>query len=578
MFYRLCRLVACLALFFASGLPVLAYAQTAAPVASQTTADSNTVELAIPIGAVKSVSGLPQYISVVYRYLLGIVTLVAIIMVIYGGFQYLLGASMGQIGKGKSTIQDALAGMAILFLAYTILYLVNPKLTTLSLPPIQRIQTIGIAGDNAVGTSCAKDSDCGGGSCMRMSASGGICSNGRRGSMCRCEGAGCNVSDVDAGGPTHGQDHQTIPCQDGLQCQPVSEGHYVCNGAGTGQICNVGTIQGSDATGLAEDTARAVGATAAGVAFSPIGTASQAGGAASAAARAGTSAAASGGTPGAGTVPCREPGQFCFQPRETLAGACVYGDHRDTEMFTSIFRDHPSAELQETVQHCEYTEAQIRSTAFAYGGCGGATGAGPVDEFCVAHRYHCGSGATCAQTTNGSLFVGTLAAYGSLSNTPQQLRPESFMKLGCFKDIGQGCTSNAECASVCVNSRCSGFGALEIKDSVRAGSLRGAPTRDQVQYVTTGAGCETGTWTAIDLWQPADTEAHQDRALGIVTAAGGIERYACYPGRPPAAKCDFNAQCTSHICSVNFLDGSSSSVPNTFSHPMDNNVGVGTCT
>ncbi|MBP7005982.1 hypothetical protein KBB27_02580, partial [Patescibacteria group bacterium] len=277
-------------------------------------------------------------------------------------------------------------------------------------------------------------------------------------------------------------------------------------------------------------------------------------------------------------VTCAEPGQFCYQPRETIAGACAYGDYRDTAMFEGVPEYRQNTALRETVQHCEYTEAQIRSTAFAYGGCGGATGAGPVDEFCVAHRYHCGSGATCAQTTNGSLFVGTLAAYGSLSNTPQQLRPESFMKLGCFKDIGQSCTSNAECASVCVNSRCSGFGALEVKDSVRAGSLRGAPTRDQVQYVTTGAGCETGTWTAIDLWQPADTEAHQDRALGIITAAGGIERYACYPGRPPAAKCDFNAQCTSHICSVNFLDGSSSSVPNTFSHPMDNNVGVGTCT
>ncbi|MBP7006371.1 hypothetical protein KBB27_04610, partial [Patescibacteria group bacterium] len=242
MFYRLCRLVACLALFFASGLPVVAYAQTAAPVTSQTTADSNTVELAVPIGAVKNVSGLPQYVSVVYRYMLGIVTLVAIIMVIYGGFQYLLGASMGQIGKGKSTIQDALAGMAILFFAYTILYLVNPKLTTLSLPPIQRIQTIGIAGDNAQGTSCAKDSDCGGGKCLRTSANGGICATGASGNLCQCEGNGCSVSDVDAGGPTNNGQRGRVDCQPGLRCQEITAGHFICNG-GMGAACNLTSNQ-----------------------------------------------------------------------------------------------------------------------------------------------------------------------------------------------------------------------------------------------------------------------------------------------------------------------------------------------
>lgn len=575
MLSRFFRWVACLALLLMSSVPVIAYAQTAAPVTSQTTADSNTVELAIPIGAVKSVSGLPQYVSVIYRYSLGIVTLVAIIMVIYGGFQYLLGASMGQIGKGKSTIQDALSGMAILFLAYVILYTVNPKLTTLSLPSIQRIQTVGVAGDAAVGNACTKDSDCGGGSCMRMSAAGGVCSNGRAGSLCQCEGTGCNVSDADAGGPTHGQDHRTIPCQEGLQCQAVSEGHFVCNGAGTGQVCNETSHEQVQGPSAVQTGARAGGLMAATVIGAPA--APFVALATGAAVAAGNSVVGAVSGPDRAAIRCQLPGQFCFQPRETLAGACVYGDHRDTDMFVSIFTQHPNAELQETIQHCEYTEAQIRSTAFAYGGCGGATGAGPVDEFCVAHRYHCGPGAACAQTVNGSLFAGTLRAYGSLSNTPQQLRPETFMKLGCFKDIGQSCTSNAECASVCINNRCSGFGALEVKDSVAAGSLRGAPTRDQVQYVTTATGCEAGTWTGIDLWQPADTEAHQDRALSIITGAGGIERYACYPGRPAGAKCDFNGQCTSHICSVNVLEGAVS-VPSTFSHPLDNNVGAGTCT
>ncbi len=71
---------------------------------------------------------LAQYISGIYRYGVGIVGLVATIMVVYGGFQYLIGSSTGDIKTGKTLITNAVVGMILVFASYAILYTVNPAL------------------------------------------------------------------------------------------------------------------------------------------------------------------------------------------------------------------------------------------------------------------------------------------------------------------------------------------------------------------------------------------------------------------------------------------------------------------
>lgn len=78
-----------------------------------------------------SVPYLAQYISGIYRYLLGISTIVAIIMVIYGGFLYLLASTGIQVASGKTIIQDALIGLVVLYGSYFILWNVNPDLVSL---------------------------------------------------------------------------------------------------------------------------------------------------------------------------------------------------------------------------------------------------------------------------------------------------------------------------------------------------------------------------------------------------------------------------------------------------------------
>lgn len=102
-----------------------------------------TPELGVPIpgytpaaptreGSIVRVAFLAGYINAVYRYLTGIILVVAIVMCVYGGFLYLVGsAGVGSIQRGKQIITDAIMGMIITLAAYAILNTVNPATTQL---------------------------------------------------------------------------------------------------------------------------------------------------------------------------------------------------------------------------------------------------------------------------------------------------------------------------------------------------------------------------------------------------------------------------------------------------------------
>ncbi len=571
-------------------LSPVAYAQAQPQVVPvRSTANPSTVQLSVPIGNVTSVSGSPEYITVLYRYALGIVTLVAIIMVVYGGFRYLLGASTGDAKTGRKVIEDAIGGMAILFLAYVILYTVNPKTVRLSLPDIRRIQSVGLtAGSqtNQPGTSCAKDSDCTAGSfCLRTSLVLGVCADGQAGNICRCRGAGCDVTAEQAGGPTNHAGTGRVDCQAGLQCQEISTNYFVCNGGATGSACNesseymfpvdnaINTAQA--ARGVAGDvgTVTALAASGVGAPFIPL-----------VIARSGYAAGmAIGSSPGVrqrSSIACTQPGQYCFQPSQERAGACVYGDYRDTAMFQGIPEYRTNRGLQTTVERCDLTEAQLRELPKSNGGCRNITN-NNVDEFCVQHRYSCRGAAVCGRSAYAQLFAGTLRAYHSWENVPQQLRPETYFRSGCKKPIGAACQNDSECPSRCLQNRCSGFGALEIRDDVAPGSLRGLPTAAQVQYVYTNENnmCSSQSWTAIDLLEDERTSpiAVQNALLNVLFLSGTPDRFSCYPSRPTGAKCDFNAQCQSRRCVAASEAGPRITVPATFNAPLDNNAGLGTC-
>lgn len=80
-----------------------------------------------------------QYVSGVYRYLIGLSAIAAAIMIVYGGFLYIFGATGAKIKGAKDIIVDALIGLALVLGAYTILATINPD--TLSFQAL-RLQTI----------------------------------------------------------------------------------------------------------------------------------------------------------------------------------------------------------------------------------------------------------------------------------------------------------------------------------------------------------------------------------------------------------------------------------------------------
>ena len=75
------------------------------------------------------VSFLSEYIGAVYKFLLGAAVTIAIVMIMIGGFQYVLGSGgFGDVKKGKERIKNAITGLILLMGVSLILSTVNPNL------------------------------------------------------------------------------------------------------------------------------------------------------------------------------------------------------------------------------------------------------------------------------------------------------------------------------------------------------------------------------------------------------------------------------------------------------------------
>jgi hypothetical protein len=72
---------------------------------------------------------LSDYIKAVYNFLITVVGIVAAMMIMVGGFQYVTaGGDKGKVDAGKKRIQDALLGLVLAFGSYLLLYTINPAL------------------------------------------------------------------------------------------------------------------------------------------------------------------------------------------------------------------------------------------------------------------------------------------------------------------------------------------------------------------------------------------------------------------------------------------------------------------
>ncbi len=100
-------------------------------------------DLNIDFGNVGTVENLPDYINVVYTWLLPAAALVAVVMMMIGGLQYTLARGKSKyIDKAKTRITNAITGMVLLLSAFVILNLIDPRLVSfdaLKIPLIKEV-------------------------------------------------------------------------------------------------------------------------------------------------------------------------------------------------------------------------------------------------------------------------------------------------------------------------------------------------------------------------------------------------------------------------------------------------------
>lgn len=90
-------------------------------------------------GVVANSSGLAQFLNNLYKFLIGIAAVLAVIEIIRGGL-YIMTESVTKHSEGKKLIYDALLGLALVLAPVLVFTIINPSILNLSLnlPPIKQ--------------------------------------------------------------------------------------------------------------------------------------------------------------------------------------------------------------------------------------------------------------------------------------------------------------------------------------------------------------------------------------------------------------------------------------------------------
>lgn len=91
-----------------------------------------------PIGTKTSVESIGEYTNLVYQFALGIVGIMAVVLIMFGGIRWISAAGNEQtISDAKEIIVAAVIGLVIALLSYSILVFINPRFTNLDLAVIK---------------------------------------------------------------------------------------------------------------------------------------------------------------------------------------------------------------------------------------------------------------------------------------------------------------------------------------------------------------------------------------------------------------------------------------------------------
>lgn len=153
IFWRHINSVVCSIIFLATIflMPSSVQAQTAAAVQGQAVQDvkeeyvvTRLYSLEQPFGGKASVDSLGQYVKMMYQYAISLVGIIAVVLIMFGGLQWISAAgNESKIGEAKEIIVSAVSGLVIALLSYTILVFINPRLVDLNYEvfviPIQNV-------------------------------------------------------------------------------------------------------------------------------------------------------------------------------------------------------------------------------------------------------------------------------------------------------------------------------------------------------------------------------------------------------------------------------------------------------
>jgi len=109
-------------------------------------------QISVPVGDIekgnKSFEGVTKenwigfYISQWFHYVVGGIGIIAVMMAMYGGILWITsGGNAGQIDKAKGKIKNAIVGVFLLLICYTLFNTINPDLLNLTLPPMEEKMT-----------------------------------------------------------------------------------------------------------------------------------------------------------------------------------------------------------------------------------------------------------------------------------------------------------------------------------------------------------------------------------------------------------------------------------------------------
>lgn len=106
-------------------------------------AQDTPYNLNITIGSTTEVGNLPTYINALYAWLLPAASLVAVVMMMIGGLQYIMARGKSKyIEAAKTRITNAITGLVLLLSAFVLLNLIDPRFTrfqSLQVPLIKEV-------------------------------------------------------------------------------------------------------------------------------------------------------------------------------------------------------------------------------------------------------------------------------------------------------------------------------------------------------------------------------------------------------------------------------------------------------